>query len=114
MDERGRDLAQLARQTLEIPVPVYGHEVCGTVRALDRAVREELLQPCEAPWAACDCWGACLYAELAQWLDLLDPRRSSRIGRDVAASAGARAIWLVERQGVGDVGAALDQRGDLV
>lgn len=113
-DERSANLSQLAGQTLEVPVPVHGHEVCSAICPLVCAVCEEFLQPGEPTRTSRDCWSAGLHAEFAQRLDLLDPRCGRCLGGYVTSSICGRPIWFVEGEDVCDVRTALNKRGDLI
>ena len=104
------DLAHMARQPLEVPVPVHGDEVRA---AVPRTRREEGLQPCEATWRARHRRRAELDTHLLQRLHLAHPRLRRKLWVDVAAAI-TLAIGLVEGEDVGDVGAAFDEVGDVV
>lgn len=103
-------LPDMARQPLEVPVPVHRDEIRA---ALPRTRREEGLQPCEASGRARHGRRAEFDTHLLQRLHLPHPRLRRELGVDVAAAV-TLAVGLVEGEHVGDVGAAFDEVGDVV
>lgn len=104
------DLPNMARQPLEVPVPMHRYEISA---ALPGAMREEVPQPVEACRSARDRRCSELDAELLQRLDDADPGFGRGLGVDAAAAVGD-AVGLVEGQDVGDVGATFDEVGYVI
>ena len=93
-------LPDMARQSLEIAVPMDRNEIRA---AFARAGRKEVLQPREARLGARDRGRPEFHALRFQGLDVGHPRASRKVGAHVAAAGGGGAVGLVEREDVGDV-----------
>lgn len=100
----------MARQSLEVPIPVHGYEIRA---AFPCASRKEGLQPCEPAWRARHRRRAKLDTHFLQRLHLAYPRLRRELRIDITAAI-TLAIGLVESKHVGNVCAAFYEVGDVV